>query len=461
MEHYAPFIAQETWFHPLGDAITRFDFDGDFQGDNNWDNLGEGSTQAYVYYAVMETETHWFLHYNFFHPRDYSDTCVGIVCHENDNEGLIIAVRKDGSRFGKPEVMQTLAHDMLFSYANDERIQKGAHEVKAPLVFHDESHPMVFIEAGGHGVLGIADRTYSQFEHQVMDWLPGTTGITYVYKGVAERPFHAGATNVGYALLPIYEHWWLRSDSANRSERTFADFYAYQPFGDRPTPPASLLAGAFLGVKESPNKAKPFWGWHDARTLQAGILARGQWGLDPAYGFSKNLRFQPDMPLSLKYQFNPYLGIGTPSGAVVATTTGVRQTVAWAPSMRRPSPPTLPAPVAAPEPGPISTTRQAGSVPSSNRPSLEGFRDIAQPADGWGTPSSQPPSEAPREGISGWDPTPNGQAAEPNASQPNPDAPRGWGTPPGPTPQDAQTQPVKEVPRGWGLPARPPKNLHE
>ena len=73
VEHYAPVVAQETWFQPKSDYLARFDFDGDWHGDNNWADTDFGSSRAYVYYAVMETETHWFLIYNFFHPRDYSD----------------------------------------------------------------------------------------------------------------------------------------------------------------------------------------------------------------------------------------------------------------------------------------------------------------------------------------------------------------------------------------------------
>ena len=45
-EHYAPYLAQETWFTPKADYITRFDYDGDWRGDNNWENLEIGSSQA-------------------------------------------------------------------------------------------------------------------------------------------------------------------------------------------------------------------------------------------------------------------------------------------------------------------------------------------------------------------------------------------------------------------------------
>ena len=44
-----------------------------------------------------------------------------------------------------------------------------------------------------------------------------------------------------------------------------------------------LIGFTFYGRKEASNKAKPFWGWHDNRTLKAKVLAEGQWALDPAY----------------------------------------------------------------------------------------------------------------------------------------------------------------------------------
>lgn len=445
VEHYAPFIAQETWFNPAADEIARFDYDGDFDGSNNWDNLGQGSSQAYVYYAVMETETHWFLHYNFFHPRDYSDVCMAGTCHENDNEGLILAVRKDGTPFGKPEAMQTLAHDILFSYTADERIADGAHEIRGPLILHDGSHPMVFIEAAGHGVLGVNDQTYSLFEYQVMEFLPGSTGITYRYKGgVAERPGHAGATEVGYALLPIYEHWWLRSDPSH-NERTFSDYYTYQPLGGRPLPTTSQLAGAFLGIKQAANKAKPFWGWHDDRTLRAGILSRGQWGLDPAYGFSVNLRFPSELPVSLNYRFNPYLGVAAPQGMQAATTTAVRGTFQVAPNGST-------AGTTASTPG--TATQSGQPATSSTKPSLSGWGDAPSGANQTGTPpsgstqSGTPQTSAPQ----GWgDPVSPGQTTGPAQ-----DGPAGWGPTPPNLKQDGanhETKPDSSGPQGWGPPA--------
>ena len=337
VEHYAPMIAQETWFEPKSDYVARVDLDGDWRGDNNWENAFEGTSQAYVYYAVMETETHWFLVYNFFHPRDYSDKCVVGTCHENDNEGMILTVRKDGSQFGRLQVMESLAHNNIYSYRLDRAVKKNAHNLDGDIELYDNSHPVIFIEAGGHGVFSGGD---SHSEYSVRGDRFSHTGVTYVYKGVAERPKHANDRKVGYNLLPIYDHWWLRAHEGNgRKDRTFDAYYRYEPFGNRPRTPYAEIAGSFYGRSESENKAKPFWAWHDNRTRKKKILATGQWGLDPAYGVSQNLSMP--RPFSLTYTFNPYLGIGRPP-ATTPVAPAVTPPTPTTPTPR-PQPPTSPA----------------------------------------------------------------------------------------------------------------------
>lgn len=332
-EHYAPFLAQETWFEPKADYPTRFDYDGDWHGDNNWDSLEEGTSQAYVHYAAMETRTHWFLIYNVFHPRDYSDKCVAGSCHENDNEGLVLTVAKDGSRYGRLQVMETLAHNNVYSFTADGRIRAGAHTIDGPIEFYQESHPMVFIESGGHGIYGTRS-SHARYD-AANDQFTAGTGVTFLYKGVAERPRHPNDRLVGYDLLPIYSEWWVKANrESGWTARTFDAYFAYQPVGGRPGVPYAEIGGAFFGRKMGVNMARPFWGWHDNRTLKRGILAVGQWGLDPAYAVSRNLNFPPDAAVSLDYTFNPYLKLngeqvsgaapGEPPGAA-ASASGAAQ----------------------------------------------------------------------------------------------------------------------------------------
>ena len=308
-EHWAPFVAQETWFTPKADYLARFDLDGDWRGNNNWENAFTGSSQAYVYYAAMETETHWFLIYNMFHPRDYSDKCVAGSCHENDNEGLILTIFKDGSRFGSLQVMETLAHNNVYSHVTSRSIRKGLHNIDGGIELWEQSHPVVFIESGGHGVYG-STSGHSRFTLASGEFSAGS-GVTYVYKGVSERPAHPDSREVGYDLLPIYDQWWLRAHEGNGpADGTFDAYYTYLPAGNRPRTNYQQIAGSFLGRTQSQNKAKPFWGWHDNRSRKKKVVATGQWGLDPAYAVSKNLKIPG--PFSLDYVYNPYLGIGEP-----------------------------------------------------------------------------------------------------------------------------------------------------
>ena len=320
-ERYAPFVAQETWFDWKADALCRFDYDGDWDGGNNWDNLGAGSTQAYVYYAAIETKSHWFLTYNFFHARDYSDNCVAGTCHENDNEGIILTIRKDGSEFGDLETMETLAHNMVYSYTSNPGIGRNAHNVEGPIALIDQ-RPVVFLEAGGHGALGGSDKK-SFFDPASGKWKQNT-GLTYVYKGRAERPRFNMDREVGYELLSIYDHWWSRARdrASNEGGRAFSAYYRYAPFGNRPGIRGEV-AGSFFGLKHGADKAKPFWGWHDLTTQRRKILATGQWGADPAYAITQNLRFPSDRPVSLEYTFNPYLDVNTPGPAFAAVSKAI------------------------------------------------------------------------------------------------------------------------------------------
>jgi hypothetical protein len=221
--------------------------------------------------------------------------------------------------------METLAHNNVYTYVNDASLRPGIHDIDGAVVFWKDSHPMVFLESGGHGAYSAGDRR-AAFSTERMQF--PNTGVTYVYKGAAERPRSAADREVGYELLPIYEQWWLKSSSSDWREPTFDDFFDYLPFGGRPRMKNPRVSGAFLGRMHAANKARPFWGWFDTRGRKAKVTNTGQWALDPAYSLSKHVRFPLQQKLSLEYTFNPYLGFETdaprastlaPEGFVAAT----------------------------------------------------------------------------------------------------------------------------------------------
>ncbi len=72
--HYAPVHCQDTDSSDYpSDYITAFDYDSDRISTNNWDNRSSGQWPATAYFSVVESCSHYFITYSFFHPRDWSE----------------------------------------------------------------------------------------------------------------------------------------------------------------------------------------------------------------------------------------------------------------------------------------------------------------------------------------------------------------------------------------------------
>jgi hypothetical protein len=110
-----------------GDLMSRFDFDGDWNGLNNWANFAERPAndyrkderaRAYMYYSVVETATHYFIVYCSYHAHDREPRCSDGECHENDLEGGLHMVKKgsENGGMGTLWLMMYLAHDDWFTY---------------------------------------------------------------------------------------------------------------------------------------------------------------------------------------------------------------------------------------------------------------------------------------------------------------------------------------------------------
>jgi hypothetical protein len=162
---FAPFVYHE--FHPtLGrqDVPAPVDFDGDLDGENDWETFARFELLPTVYYAVLETETHWFLTYHLFHPRDWTRFDLGLhMTHENDGENLQIVVAKASD---EPVLLFAQAHYRGVAYASPESgIGDGRERLCGPFLRVDGAgrpsergpHACVFVESGGHGIFGVPD----------------------------------------------------------------------------------------------------------------------------------------------------------------------------------------------------------------------------------------------------------------------------------------------------------------
>jgi hypothetical protein len=252
----------QTGIHADGgksDYITAINFDGDWNPLNNWENMPNFPLRAAAYYSVVESSTHWFIVYGFYHPRDWSET-PGIGEHENDLEGALFIVKKPPAtspretepkldRFGSLCAVVTVFHNDFFSYVPPESAWQGNREnVDGQLRTQNVDgipHPATAQEARGHGL-----KAWPQVNIQ-------GDGIRYVPTAShGAVPTGPNDRNVPYELIDIFapEGLWSRRNDP----QTFAS------------------SGVLRGDNGDDNAANMPWRWDDhddGSDLQAGLLA--------------------------------------------------------------------------------------------------------------------------------------------------------------------------------------------
>ncbi|MFE1962093.1 hypothetical protein [Streptomyces sp. NPDC059479] len=260
--------------HYTADYLSRVDYDGDWNTLNNWENLDVDPRRltGTAYYSVVETSTHWYITYAFYHPRDWK-----LSSHENDMEGVVEVVLKDGSTYGTFQAAVTQAHNNYYSYIPAGSPFQGNREnIDGTLLMetHDGAqHPTVFQEAKGHGMYNWSGGSF-----------PGGDGIVYRPSRTAGTvPTGGNDRAASYALVDIFSSGglWERRNS---------------------NPPYAAW-GTFAGDNGTDNAAHTPWAWDDSNDgsdLQPGSIAG-----DPAYLISKY--FKNTGTFSLSYTRNAYL----------------------------------------------------------------------------------------------------------------------------------------------------------
>jgi hypothetical protein len=277
----------QTGSHALGgqaDYIAAYDFDGNLNGRDNWDHAGNAAfpLRATGYYSVVETSTHWFLVYLFFHPRDWTDSFFDTE-HENDAEGVMFAVRRDGSTFGQLQAAVTVAHTDFFSFVpSGGTWTSGGESVDGALQMQtlaDGAHPVTAQQAKGHGLKA---RPFYDIVGDGVVYFPSLT--------TAGVPTNPDDRNVSYRLVDILAPGGMWDQRASTS--LFASFGSFA--GDTTGGCGSGATGC------STNSANAPWGWddHDDVPLR-GALATDPAGLVRAY-------FTTPETVSTTYTFNPF-----------------------------------------------------------------------------------------------------------------------------------------------------------
>ena len=306
--HWAPVWYQDTDSSDYkADYIVAYDFDGDTRSDNNWENLKKPGVDlsAVIYYSVVETQTHWFINYSDFHPRDWKEHCyqpipkLPVLCHENDMEGAMVVIRKDGSPHGSFFLMYTEAHTALYIFTNDIKVKplKSKRLKTVPVTFENGTHPELFVEAKGHGVCALRYSGSKHCKHSTSGTpppFPGGDGIVYRYKGgKAEVPASGKDQNVGYRLVPLATTLWARRKDICDGGCTFDRTMTYE---------GMKLGLAFDGDTHGKDKANPPWAWDDP---DDGPVYRGDLFFRPAESLLTHLKVTG--AFSKTYLYNPFL----------------------------------------------------------------------------------------------------------------------------------------------------------
>jgi hypothetical protein len=291
---WAPIHYQDvdaTGSHALAgrsDYITRVDYDGDLVGRNNWDHAARAESAA-VYYDVVETSTHWFITYFFYHPRDWVDHPFFETEHENDGEGLTEMIEKDGSEYGVLRAMVTVAHTDFYSYTPAGSTWTSGREsidgmVRMQSSPHDSfQHPVTGQEVQGHGL-----KAYPQYT------IHGD-GIVYYPSTTGETPGSGDDRDVRYRLIDIFAGGGLWADRADTRLFVHLGTFAGDDSGD-------CGVGTWDCTTDSANAP---WGWDDGND----VPARGEIATDPAK-LSAEYFTVPD-GLSRAYTYNPYSSAAT------------------------------------------------------------------------------------------------------------------------------------------------------
>ncbi len=350
---YAPIIYQATDpSEPRKDYITRIDFDGDWDASNNWQNLLKTKgIPADVYYEVIETESHYFIIYGYLHLlSDYGNAKT----HGNDMSGALIVVAKYPQEH--PVAVEAYFHpagstDELLSYATTESgfVPTG----KNPSKYSFDG----LIDQNTLFIKGHYQAYISEKKHESCLWVVQNNAgigsiyckltandkktkkfIKYEYVDGKEQKivqkgnnFPAEEKDVSYALRWVLTDLWAHRNKIGNNGLFKEDFTYWKGIHDpdnlenRPGAGLQFPLRFVDSYKEgfSSVKGKPPWSWGWNTTLPTyQYVTQVPFGsvlLDPAYYFGKRHRvpykkdakFDPQTKkgYSVKYCFNPYLGI--------------------------------------------------------------------------------------------------------------------------------------------------------
>ncbi len=248
-KHYAPVFYQDVdvtdiFFCPnssktgSADWIAPINYDGDWIAHNNWENLiskgrDKGTLKGAVYYNFASTNSHWFVLYSVYHPRDWADSpwCAA-DSHENDLEGILIcAERLSNNGFGNVLYAGTVYHSERKTYRASELLFEG-------------NRAKAFIQAKGHGMRKYNGSTDEDGTHIVYRFNSDSYYVQQPSSRKNDLP-----QSVFYSLINTKAVLWPKRD--------WSDLF---------------IGNSFNGDNYRDNAAHAPWGWGEIGTHPAKFI---------------------------------------------------------------------------------------------------------------------------------------------------------------------------------------------
>lgn len=351
---YAP-----TLWQGLADAkydrLRSPDYDQDWNGANNVANLAKFDAIARVGWAVVETRSHFFIHYAFYWPRRVATT--GDLSFDNDMAGSTVVV----ARYPNEQPVALLTwfknqyDEQMWGWVSSESglVAAGTKPSAANMrqvLPAAQLFPVqdVSDQFGCEGLTGCVPRRYHGYlsagSHQSCLWLEvGDKGynqcrtdaqakstmklIAYRPGAVATKAEGAGVapdqtiTPFVYELVPIFDHWFPHREEAFAGG-IFAPplSFTYKPPPQRPAGAGTPLATRFASAAKGDFGRPPWaWQWKPGTFTSYYQMPMGTPFLDPAWALFQRLggsgaglaKFDAATKkgMSLDYCFQPFLFI--------------------------------------------------------------------------------------------------------------------------------------------------------
>jgi hypothetical protein len=287
LERWAPTFVQHVARRDRGrDRPTRIDFDGDWDATNNWANQRRLKHQLApaVYGAAVLTETHAYLTYTLYYPRDWTRLCLPYICHDNDLESVLLVVDRASEPEGELALVETKAH-LDYEARHPDEVARDA-----------RGRPLIWIEALGHGPYACRPGEEA--------CEPKSGRLMYVRDEPPSPSLEpADGREVRYELLSLRETLWARRHLTEDSLALWSAgetgplHYAGSRCGR-----LGDTMGASMAWRRYPGGVRPPW------ALKGRRGARGDWFLDPAAVFGPDIPGLAERgPGALRYVHHPYL----------------------------------------------------------------------------------------------------------------------------------------------------------